>query len=143
METTEKTLDLEVITPERLAYKDQVNFVVLPGQEGEAGILPGHAPYLTQLAVGELRIHKGSETHFFAVSGGFAEVLAGRVKVFAETAEMEKEISVERARLAAERAKKEMVSATTSKDIELAQAALRRALLRLRVSEGLSRRKNK
>ena len=138
-----KTLELEVVTPERLAFKDQVDFVVLPAEGGETGILPNHAPLLAQLAVGELRIHKGPDTQLFAVSGGFAQVQDNQVKVFAETAEMEKEINVERARMAAEKAKKDVTQAATSVDLALAQAALRRALLRLRVSEGLQRRRAK
>ena len=141
--TEAKTLQLEVITPERLAYKDEVDFVVIPGAEGEIGILPEHAPLLSQLAAGELRIAKGAETEFFAVSGGFAEVLSNQVRVFAETAEMAKEIDVERARLAAERAKKDLTSARTQEELEMAEAAIRRALIRLRVFEGLSGRKRK
>lgn len=143
MSPGEKKIEIEVVTPERLAFKDDVNFIVLPGLEGEIGILPGHAPLLAQLSTGELRITKGAETEHFAVSGGFAEVRSGRAKVFAETAEIGKEISVERARLALERAKKEISAAATPQDLELAQAALRRALLRLHVSEGLSRRNRK
>ena len=138
-----KTLNLEVITPERMAFQDEADAVVLPGSEGELGILPNHAPLLARLSVGELRIRKGSETRLFAVSGGFAEVLSNRVKVFAETAEMEKEISVERARLALERAKKEITHSASAEDLAQAQAALMRALLRLRVAEGLHRRKQK
>lgn len=143
MNTSTKLLEVEVITPERLAFKDQASFVVLPGFEGEIGVLPGHAPLLAQLSLGALRITKDGETVPFAVSGGFAEVRDNQVKVFAETAEMEKEIEPERARLALERAKKEIVAAANPQDLELAQAALRRALLRLRISEGLSRRKHK
>ena len=136
-------IELELVTPERLAFTEQADFVVLPGLEGEIGVLPGHAPLLTQLAAGELRIKRGEDTALFAVSGGFAEVLRDRVRVFAETAEMHGEIDAERARLAAERARKELKAAANPADLEQAQAALRRALLRLRISEGLSRRRNK
>jgi len=79
-------IELELVTPERLAFTEQADFVVLPGLEGEIGVLPGHAPLLTQLAAGELRIQRGDNTELFAVSGGFAEVLRDRVRVFAETA---------------------------------------------------------
>ncbi len=138
-----KSLELEVVTPERLAFKDTVDFVVVPGVEGEIGILPGHAPLLSQLSEGELRITKGQDVELFAVSGGFAQVLSNQVRVFAETAEMSQEINVERARMAAERAKGERAKAVAPKDIAMAEAAIRRALIRLRVSEGLSRRKRK
>ena len=136
-------LDLEVVTPERLAFSEQADFVALPGAEGEIGVLPGHAPLLTQLAAGELRIVRAEGTEVLAISGGFGEVLRNRVRVFAETAEMQGEIDAERARLAAERARHEMKKAASPADIEAAQAALRRALLRLRISEMLSRRGRK
>ena len=136
-------IELEIITPERLVFTEQADFVVLPGLEGEIGVLPGHAPLLSQLTAGELRIKRGENTELFAVSGGFAEVLRNRVRVFAETAEMQGEIDAERARLAAEHARKDLKQAASPADLEQAQAALRRALLRLRISEGLSRRRSK
>lgn len=136
-------LELELVTPERLVFTEQADFVVLPGLEGEIGVLPGHAPLLTQLTIGKLRIKRGENTELFAVSGGFAEVLRNRVRVFAETAEMQGEIDAERARLAAERAHKDIRQAASLVDLEQAQAALRRALLRLRISEELSRRRAK
>ncbi len=134
-------IELEVITPERLAFAELADFVSLPAIDGEVGILPGHAPLLVQLATGELRIRCGERTEHFAVSGGFAEVLKNRVHVFAETAEMQGEISAERARQAAERARKDIQKAAGPADLEQAQASLRRALLRLRIAEGLSRRR--
>ena len=136
-------LELEVVTPERLAFTEQADFIVLPGLEGEIGVLSGHAPFLTQLTAGELRVKRGANTELFAISGGFAEVLRNRVCVFAETAEMQGEINAERARLAAERARQDIHQAVNPIDLEQAQAALRRALLRLRISEGLSRRRAK
>lgn len=135
-----KKIDLEIISPERLVLKDEVDFVVLPAYRGQMGVLPGHAPLLAQLVEGELKIKKDDNTEIMAVSGGFVEVHPHSVKVFAETAEMEKEINTERARLAAERARQEITKAASPEDLAKAQAALRRALLRLRVSEGLSRR---
>lgn len=134
---------LEVITPERSVLKDEVDSVVLPAWDGEYGILPGHTHFLAQLVPGELRMRKGNETEYFAVSGGFAEVHPNRVEVFAETAEMSKEIDSERARLALERAKAGVSKALTQEELDKAQASLRRALIRLRVSEGLSRRMQK
>src|SRR5258708_3905082 len=96
---------LEVITPEKLALKDDVDFVVLPAYEGECGILPGHTHFLAQLVPGSLRIKKGDDVQHFAISGGFGEVHPDRVSVFAETAEMATDIDAERARLAMDRAK--------------------------------------
>lgn len=136
-----KKIALEIVSPERLVLRDTVDFVVLPAYEGEYGILPGHTHFLAQLSAGELRIVKDNETDFFSVSGGFAEVHPDKVAVFAESAEMAKEIDVERARLSAEKAKQELTKAVTPQDLANAQAALRRALLRLRVSEQISRRR--
>lgn len=136
-----KTVPIEIITPERPVLKDEADIIVLPAYEGEMGVLAGHTPVLVQLVEGLLKIRKGPDTETLALSGGFAEIHPGGVKVFAETAEMEDEIDVERARLAAERAKKEISSAQTQQDIEKSQASLRRALIRLRVSEGISKRR--
>jgi F-type H+-transporting ATPase subunit epsilon len=133
-------LSLEIVSPERPVAQQDVDFVVLPAVDGEIGILSGHTHLLTVLGVGELRITASGQVSTFAVSGGFAEVHPNRVSVFAEAAEMATEIDTERARLAAERAKQEISQAASPEDLSLAQAALRRALLRLHVSEGISRR---
>ena len=135
-----KSISFELVSPERVVLKDEVDFVVLPAYEGQMGVLPGHAPLLCQLVEGELKIRKNDVFRFFAVSGGFAEVHPDRVEVFAEAAEMEKEIDAERARQALERAKKVITQAKSQEDLARAQAALRRALIRLRVTEGISRR---
>lgn len=137
---TEQKIALEIVTPEKLVLQDQVDFVVLPARNGECGILPGHTHFLTQLSAGVLRITKGLDTNIFAVSGGFAEIHPGQVEVFAETAEMAEEIDVERARLAAQKAKDILTRADTVQEIESSQAALRRALIRLRISELISRK---
>jgi len=138
-----KKIDLEIVSPEKMVLKDQIDFIVVPAFEGQIGVLPGHAPLLAQLVEGELKIRKGNEERFFAISGGFAEVRPDGVKIFAETAEMGNEINVERARLAADRAKKDLSTAIAPGDLAKAQAALRRALIRLRVSEGVSKRYRK
>ena len=138
-----RSISLEIVTPEKLVLKDEAGFVVLPACEGELGVLPGHAPLLVQLKVGELRITRDDQVRFFAVSGGFAEVRPSKVSVFAETAEMGEEIDVERARLAAEKARMTLSNASGLEDEAKARAALMRALLRLRVSEGLSKRRRK
>lgn len=129
-------IDVEIVTPERMVYRDQVDFIAAPGALGELGILPGHAPLLTQLGVGELRFKKAGETKFLAVTGGFLEVQKGsRVSIFAETAEFAHEIDVERAKQAAERAKSQLTKAADLTGAELAQveAALSRALLRMNI----------
>ena len=88
---------LEIVTPERLAYADDVDAVVCPGIEGELGVLPHHAPLLTTLGVGELRIRKGGQEEFFAIAGGFLQVRPDKVVVMAETADLASEIDLEAA----------------------------------------------
>ena len=90
-------LQLEIVTPERLAYSDTVDEVQLPGAEGEMGVLPHHAPLLATLGVGELRIRKGGDEESFAIVGGFVQVRPDKVVVMAETADMASEIDLERA----------------------------------------------
>jgi F-type H+-transporting ATPase subunit epsilon len=129
-------LRLEIVTPERQAYDDEVDAVICPAIEGELGILPHHAPLLTTLGVGELRIRKGDQEEYFAIAGGFLQVRPDRVRVMAETADMASEIdlaSVEEARREAERALAEGFEEPA--DLARARAALQRALLRIRVAE--------
>jgi F-type H+-transporting ATPase subunit epsilon len=129
-------LQLEIVTPERLAYSDSVDSVVLPGAEGEMGILPHHAPLLATLGVGELRIRKGGEEEFFAIAGGFVQVRPDKVVVMAETADMASEIDVEKAEAARREAEKALESGyVEGADLSAARASLQQALLRLRVAE--------
>ncbi|HVZ66000.1 MAG TPA: ATP synthase F1 subunit epsilon [Lacunisphaera sp.] len=79
-------LTLEIVTPEAKVYSDTIDSVVVPTVEGEIGILPGHIPLLTQVADGELRVTKGNQTHFLAISGGFAQIVGDSVRVLAENA---------------------------------------------------------
>ena len=133
------SLPIQIVTPDRVVLQAEVDSVIVPASEGELGILPHHAPLLAQLQPGQIRLRRADEIELFAVSGGFVQVEANRVAIFAETAEMAHEIDVERARQAAERARAQMRVART--DFELAQAefALRRALARLHATDGVSR----
>ncbi len=127
---------LEIVTPERLAYSDMVDSVVLPGSEGELGVLPHHAPLVSMLGVGELRIRKGGVEESFAIAGGFLQVRPDKVVVMAETADMASEIDLEKAqqaRLEAERALEEVSGEPA--DLARARAQLQTALLRIRVAE--------
>ncbi|HXR26581.1 MAG TPA: F0F1 ATP synthase subunit epsilon [Candidatus Baltobacteraceae bacterium] len=128
-------LHLEIVTPERLAYSDEVDEVVCPGSEGELGILPHHAPLVTNLGVGELRIHKGGQQESFAIVGGFLQVRPDRVVVLAETADMASEIDLQKAHEAREEAERALETQTTPADLAAARAALQTALLRIRVAE--------
>jgi F-type H+-transporting ATPase subunit epsilon len=129
-------LHLEIVTPERVAYEDDVDMVICPGSEGELGILPHHAPLLSTLGFGELRIRKGGAEEYFAIAGGFVQVRPDKVVVMAETADLASEIDLEaaqHARREAERALEE--GFTESADLARARAAMERALLRIRVAE--------
>lgn len=126
-------IELEVVTPQRHVLDEKVESVEMPGKDGYLGILPGHAPLLTELGLGILTYHKGLEVKRLTVLNGYAEVLPDRVIVLAEGSERSEEIDVERARTAADRAQAELAKATGSPetDWESASAALRRALVRV------------
>jgi F-type H+-transporting ATPase subunit epsilon len=127
---------LEIVTPERLAYSDEVDAVVLPGAEGEMGVLPHHAPLVSTLGVGELRIRKGGVEESFAIVGGFVQVRPDRVVVMAETADMASEIDLEKAQEARREAERALESGYhEAADLSAARAALQQALLRIRVAE--------
>ena len=130
------SLTLEIVTPERLAYSDEVDAVTLPGIEGELGILPHHAPLVSMLGVGELRIRKGGAEESFAIVGGFLQVRPDKVVVMAETADMASEIDLERAQEARREAERALESGySEGTDLAAARAALQQALLRIRVAE--------
>jgi F-type H+-transporting ATPase subunit epsilon len=127
---------LEIVTPERLAYSDTVDSVVLPGAEGELGVLPHHAPLVSMLGLGELRIRKGTAEESFAIVGGFLQVRPDRVVVMAETADMASEIDLEKAQQARREAEQAVESSTGEPaDLAAARAQLQAALLRIRVAE--------
>jgi F-type H+-transporting ATPase subunit epsilon len=128
---------LEIVTPERLAYSDTVDAVNLPGIEGELGVLPHHAPLVSMLGVGELRIRKGGETEALAIVGGFLQVRPDKVVVMAETADMASEIDLEKAQQARREAEQALEGAARADAVDLsaARAALQQALLRIRVAE--------
>ena len=129
-------LHLEVITPERKVYEDDVDMVIAPGSEGYLGILPHHAPLLTGLGPGEFRVKKGGAEEVLAVFGGFMDVRGDRVTVLTEAAEHVEEIDVQRAQQARERAQAALQAGPMSAaDEQRARAALQRALVRMRLSE--------
>src|SRR3954464_15226178 len=104
-------LTLEIVTPEARVYLDTIDTVVIPTTEGEVGILPGHIPLLTQVEHGELRLTKGSQTTWLAVSGGFVEVEGDRVHILAEHAITEEKIDEKAVEEALKRAETELEAA--------------------------------
>ncbi len=129
-------IQLEIVTPERLAYSDEVDAVTLPGGEGEIGVLPHHAPLVSTLGVGELRIRKGGTEESFAIAGGFLQVLPDKVVVMAETADMASEIDLEKALEARKEAERALETGyVEGADLSTARAALQAALLRERLAQ--------
>src|SRR6195256_7116303 len=88
------TFQLEIVTPEKMVVKDEAEEMQIPGKNGYLGVLPGHAPLITELAVGEISYRKGAQTFYLSVAWGFAEVLPDKVTVLAESAERPQEIDV-------------------------------------------------
>ena len=129
-------LQLEIVTPEKLAYSDSVDAVTLPGTEGELGVLPHHAPLVAMLGVGELRIRKGGQVETFAIAGGFLQVRPDKVVVMAEMADMASDIDLEKAGEARREAEKALEGGFHEPaDLAAARASLQVALLRQRVAE--------
>ena len=128
-------LQLEIVTPERLVEKDTISEIQIPGKNGYLGILPGHAPLITELGVGEITYKADGMDYHVAVAWGFAEVLPDKVTVLAETAERAEDIDVERARKAKERAEERLRSASGDVDYQRALIALDRANARLDVAQ--------
>ena len=125
----------EIVTAERVVYSDEVDAVVAPGLQGQLGILPQHAPLMTMLQPGELMVRKNNQEQFIFVSGGFLEVRGNKVVVLADTAERAEEIDTARAEAAKHRAEERIAQQPAHVDHALAEAALRRSMIRLKVAE--------
>jgi ATP synthase, F1 epsilon subunit (delta in mitochondria) len=127
-------LQLEIVSPERRAYSDEVDMVTVPGIDGELGILPHHTPLISSLGVGELRIKKAGTEQILLISGGFVEVRADKVIVMADLAEHSDEIDEAKAVEARKRAESEMEQTKDPVDIARVRAALQTALMRERIA---------
>ena len=125
---------LEIATAERLVYSEDVDVVVAPGVEGELAVLPHHAPLLTELKPGEMRVVKDGEDTYMAVSGGFMEVMTNKVTILADTAEQSDEIDLERAEQALKLAQEQMAEAPADMDLQAALASMHRAATRVAVA---------
>lgn len=127
---------LEVVTPDRLLLSKEVDVVVATSVEGEFGVLAGHAPLLATLAIGEMRYRDGNALEYAAVAGGFCEVTGEKVTILAESAELAREIDIDRAKRARERAEQRLAKSQAEQlDFTRAEASLKRAMVRMRVSE--------
>jgi F-type H+-transporting ATPase subunit epsilon len=129
------TVQLEIVTPEKMIVKDVAEEVQIPGSDGFLGILPGHAPLITELSAGELSYRSGGNTYRFAVAWGFAEVLPDRVTILAETAERADEIDVPRAQADKKHAEQGLADGKSEEDFVKAEGELKYAESRLEVAQ--------
>jgi F-type H+-transporting ATPase subunit epsilon len=128
------TFQLEIVTPEKMVVRDVAEEIQIPGKDGYLGVLPGHAPLISELAVGEITYRNGNATHSLAVAWGFAEVLPDKVTILAETAERPAEIDTSRAQAAKQRAETDLAKSATEEDFQRVMADLQRAETRLEVA---------
>lgn len=131
-----EAIELIVVTPERELLRESVVEVTIPGLDGAFGILPGHAPMITELGIGEMSYHTTTSRQpvLLAIERGFAEVLPDRVTVLAETGERAEEIDLERAQAAKSRAEQRLASQDANVDWDRAAVGLQRALIRIQVA---------
>lgn len=138
-------IQCEIVTQERTVFSAEVDTVNLPTPEGRMGVLPNHMVMLTTLGFGEVVVRRGGEEEYFAIGGGFAEILPDRITLLADSAEEAEEIDVERAQRARERAEQAMREGVPEDSERYAQieASLRRAQARIEISRrrGTGRRR--
>ncbi len=126
-----ETIELEIVTPERQVVKDRATEIQIPGRNGYLGILPGHAPLITELAIGEIVYTSESGSTSLSVAWGFAEVLPDKVTILAETAERAEDIDLERAQADRDRAQERLKLAEDTEQFEEALNELARAESRI------------
>ena len=129
------TFQLEIVTPEKMVVRDTAEEAQIPGRNGYIGVLPGHAPLITELGAGEIAYKSGGQSHRFALAWGFAEILPDRVTVLAETVEPAEEIDANRARQSLSEAEESLKSAHTEEDFTQALGRISRAQARLEVAQ--------
>ncbi|MCH6556793.1 MAG: F0F1 ATP synthase subunit epsilon [Nitrospirae bacterium] len=130
---------LEVVTPDRLLFSQQVDEVIAPGTDGEFGVLPGHCHFLSTLRIGELRYRVGETTSYMSVLWGFAEVTPQKVTILAEIAEKAEDIDVERAQAAVAQAEQRLEVGGLPSEVEEAKVSLEKARLRKKTAEHAQR----
>jgi len=131
----EKLERLDIVTPEKKVYSDDVRYVIAPGGDGELGILPEHAPIMTTLNIGIMRVQKDGQYTKVAVSGGFLEARNSKVVVLADAAERADDIDMERAEAARGRAEQRLAAKDPDVDLVRAELALQKALNRIRTTQ--------
>ncbi len=134
---TSDKIKVEIITPDKKVYSDEVTAIRVPGLNGYFGVLPGHTPFLAALKIGELKIQDGNDTFYFATSGGFVEVSSDSVAILAETAESAATVDTKRAQVSKDRAIERLKEGRKSWDVDRSRIALLRAINRISVSSKL------
>lgn len=129
------TFQLEIVTPEKMVVRDTAEEVQIPGRNGYLGVLPGHAPLITELGAGEISYRSSGQLHRFSMAWGFAEVLPDRVTVLAETVERADQIDVTRAQQTLASAEESLKSAQTEEEVSNLIGDIRRAQARIQVAE--------
>ena len=129
------TLELQIVTPDKLLVKESADEVQIPGKAGEMDVLPGHAPLITELTIGEIAYKHGGKTEYLSVAWGFAEVLPDKVTILAQTAERAQDINVKRAEEAKARAEEALKNPAPDLDYEATLNALKRAVVRFKVAQ--------
>jgi len=129
-------LHLEIITPEKKIFSDEVDMVVIPGSEGDLGILPHHIPLFTKIKPGEMKIKRGDKEEYLAITGGFVDVTGeGKVVVLADYAVKSTEIEIAKAEEAKKKAEEAMKDKKSVQNFAVAEADLRKALLELKIAK--------
>ena len=126
-------LTLKIVTPEGSAYSDDVNYVTLPGAEGELGVFPKHVPLMTRLKAGEVQVRKEGEELFLAIGEGFAEITGEQVSILTDSALTEAEIDEDAAEKAIARAKEALTEKLSAEEIATTEALISRSLVQIRL----------
>lgn len=134
-----KTIRLDIVTPEKIALSEDVTMVIARATDGDLGIMPGHAPLIAGLDIWPVRVMRESGEFLVSVGGGFIEVQPDKITILAATAELPEQIDLRRAQAAKERAEDRLKAKSGDFDLNRAELALRRAIMRLRVAEQGSR----
>jgi F-type H+-transporting ATPase subunit epsilon len=129
------TFQLEIVTPEKMVVRDNAEEAQIPATTGYIGVLPGHAPLITELGAGEISYRSGGQVHRFATAWGFAEVLPDKVTVLAETVERADEIDIARAKQALTQAEDALKEAQSEEEVTKDLGKVRRAQARIEVAE--------
>jgi F-type H+-transporting ATPase subunit epsilon len=134
---------LEIVTPEKLLFSQGVDFVVVPGSDGDFGVLPGHCLLLSKLRIGELQYTTGETTESVSILSGLAEVTPTRVTILADIAEKAEEIDIERAQAAVQRAEEHLERGGLPSEVEEAKVSLEKARLRKKIAERFQQRRSR